>query len=111
MVTLRAAVSLTVALLLFPFAAALAADQLVPTALEALIDEALSNNPGLKAAEQKLDAYRERPLQEESLDNPRLGLGLLNLPVNSFSFDQEPMTQKQVSLLQKIPFPRRRKSS
>jgi cobalt-zinc-cadmium efflux system outer membrane protein len=92
-------------LLLFPLASVFAADQDAKAVLETLIGEALSNNPELKAAEQKLDAYSEKPSQEESLDNPRLGLGILNLPVNSFSFDQEQMTQKQVSILQKIPFP------
>ncbi len=73
--------------------------------LETLISEALANNPELKAAQEKIDAYREIPSQAASLDNPRVGFGLMNIPVNSFSFNQEPMTQKQVSVIQKLPFP------
>jgi cobalt-zinc-cadmium efflux system outer membrane protein len=102
---LLSVLSLLPTLLLFFPAPAFAANQEASAVLETLIDEALRNNPELKAAEQKFDAYSEKPPQEESLDNPRLAMGLLNLPVNSFSFDQEPMTQKQVAVLQKIPFP------
>ena len=76
-----------------------------PAGLEKLIREALANNPALKTAENQFEAYSQKPAQERSWDNPRLGFGLLNLPVNSFSFDQEAMTQKQVTLAQKIPFP------
>jgi cobalt-zinc-cadmium efflux system outer membrane protein len=105
MVKLQTVLSVLLVLLLLPLAPVLAADKVAPAGLEALIDEALRNNPELKAEEQKLDAYSEKPSQEESLDNPRLALGLFNLPVNTFSFEQEPMTQKQVAIMQKIPFP------
>jgi cobalt-zinc-cadmium efflux system outer membrane protein len=97
--------SVVLLLILVPLASVFAAGRDVAAGLETLINEALRDNPELKATEQKLEAYSERPSQEESLDDPRLGLGLLNLPVNSFSFEQEPMTQKQVAVLQKIPFP------
>jgi cobalt-zinc-cadmium efflux system outer membrane protein len=73
--------------------------------LDKLIGEALENNPDLKSAEGKIQSFKERPEQAGSLDEPRLGLALLNLPVNSFSFRQEPMTQKQISLMQRFPFP------
>ena len=76
-----------------------------PAGLEKLIREALANNPGLKAAREKFDAYSQRPSQAESWDNPRLGFGIRSLPVNTFSFDQEPMTEKQVTVVQTIPFP------
>lgn len=74
-------------------------------ALQNLTDEAIRNNPELKALEDKVQAYEEGPPQAESLDNPRLGLGIVNLPVNTFQFNQQPMTMKQVSISQKFPFP------
>ncbi len=74
-------------------------------ALDKLVDEAVGNNPGLKMLEEKIKAYGERVPQTEALDNPRLGFAVLNLPVDTFRFDQEPMTQKQISLWQKLPFP------
>ena len=40
-----------------------------------------------------------------SLDDPMLRFAIANLPVDTFSFDQEAMTQKQVSIQQKFPFP------
>jgi cobalt-zinc-cadmium efflux system outer membrane protein len=92
-------------LLFVPLFPAYAEDSASTTSLERLIEEAISNNPELKAADEKAQAFSEKPAQEESLDNPRVGFGLMNLPVNSFSFAQEPMTQKQVSLIQKFPFP------
>ncbi len=73
--------------------------------LEKLVNEALANNPELKALKDREDAFSDRPSQEESLDNPKVGFALLAVPTNSFSFTQEPMTQKQISISQKIPFP------
>jgi outer membrane protein TolC len=105
MTRLPGMVYVVLVMLLIPCTSAFAANPDAAGGLEKLIDEALRNNPELRATEQKRDAYSEIPSQAESLDNPRLGFGLLNLPVNSFSFDQEPMTQKQVALAQKIPFP------
>jgi outer membrane protein, heavy metal efflux system len=74
-------------------------------AIQELVDEALRNNPGLKMLQEKIEAYGERPSQAESLDNPRIGFSIVSLPIDTFRFDQEPMTQKQISLWQKFPFP------
>ncbi|MGE5301433.1 MAG: TolC family protein [Acidobacteriota bacterium] len=98
-------VSLIAALLLVPLFSASAGNSDSSSRLDKLIDEAITNNPDLKAADEKVQAFSERPAQEESLDNPRVGFGLMNVPTNSFSFNQEPMTQKQVSVIQKFPFP------
>jgi outer membrane protein TolC len=38
------------------------------------------------------------------LNDPRIGIGLLNIPTDHFRFDQEPMTQKQIFIAQKIPW-------
>jgi cobalt-zinc-cadmium efflux system outer membrane protein len=98
-------VSLVGALLLVPLFPAFAGNEGGAANLEKLIEEAISHNPDLKAADEKVQAFGEKPPQEESLDNPRVGFGLMNLPLNSFSYTQEPMTQKQVSVIQKLPFP------
>jgi len=73
--------------------------------IEQLIEEAVNNNPQLKSIEESVSALKERPYQARSLDNPRLKLGLMNLPTDTFEFDQEPMTQKQVVIMQKFPYP------
>jgi outer membrane protein TolC len=39
-----------------------------------------------------------------ALDDPRVGIGVANLPTDTFSFSQEPMTQKQLFVAQKFPW-------
>lgn len=73
--------------------------------LQALIDRALEQNPSLHASRKQWEARQHRVPQAGTLPDPQLGLNLMNLPVNSFSFDQEPMTGKQVTLMQMFPFP------
>jgi outer membrane protein TolC len=73
--------------------------------LESLISEAVRNNPEIRSYENRIEAYEQRPSQARSLDDPRLKFAIANLPVDSFSFDQEPMTQKQIQVMQKVPFP------
>ena len=73
--------------------------------LAALIKEALKNNPRIEAATQRALAAEKAIPQAGALPDPQLTLGLMNLPVNSFAFDQEPMTGKLVSLMQMFPFP------
>ncbi len=73
--------------------------------LSSLAEEAVRNNPKLKMFQEQVEIFREKPPQARSLDNPRLRLGIMNLPDDTFRFDQEPMTQKQVSIMQKFPFP------
>ncbi len=73
--------------------------------LDDLIEEAIQNNPELKALEETVNIFKEKIPQAKSLDNPRLKLSIMNLPVDTFRFDQEAMTQKQVSIMQKFPFP------
>lgn len=73
--------------------------------LDTLIQQVLTQNPQLQSSLQGWEASKTRISQEESLPDPTLGLNLMNLPVNSFALDQEPMTGKQISLMQSFPFP------
>jgi len=75
-----------------------------PAALADLIDEGLVQNREIQSLEAQVESLKEEVSFAGALDDPRLGLGILNLPVDSFSFDQEPMTQKQISIAQKIPW-------
>lgn len=73
--------------------------------LDQLIQEAVLNNPQLQSFHEAVSMLKETPAQARSLDNPRLKLSIMNLPADTFEFDQEPMTQKQVAVMQKLPFP------
>lgn len=73
--------------------------------LDELIQKVRTQNPQLQSSYEDWQASKMRIPQEGSLPDPTLGLNLMNLPVNSFAFDQEPMTGKQISLMQPFPFP------
>jgi outer membrane protein TolC len=73
--------------------------------LKQLIEDALNNNPELTAHQEGLKVYGERPAQEGALEDPRLTIGVMSLPVDTFDFNQEDMTTKQVELMQRLPFP------
>ena len=71
--------------------------------VDQLVEEALQNNPEILAAKQKWEAYKEKVPQARALPDPMLGLGIINLPTN-FSFKNEDMTMKEVSISQMFPF-------
>ena len=79
-----------------------------PLRLKSLIEEALSKNPDVLAAKSKWEVLRERPSQAGSLDDPMVGLGITNLPTDTFSFRQEDMTMKELSVIQRVPYPGKR---
>ncbi len=65
----------------------------------------IQHNPSLAALVARHKAALNIPSQAGSLPDPVLSFGALNLPVDTFDLEQEPMTQMQVKLTQKIPFP------
>ena len=71
--------------------------------LQAMIREALRSNPELETAEQQIIAKEQTVDQTGALPDPKLTVGLANLPVNSFAMDQEPMTGKLISVMQMFP--------
>ena len=73
--------------------------------LDSLVSRALSVSPKLKMLQLKYSAAESRINVNSNLPDPMLTLGLMNLPTNSFSFTQEPMTGKIIGLSQAIPFP------
>ena len=73
--------------------------------LNELIIEAVNVSPKIKLLESKLKVASSRIEQGTNLPDPVLTLGLMNMPINSFSFTQEPMTGKSIGLSQTIPYP------
>lgn len=73
-----------------------------------LIDEALQKNPEILAAKRKWEVFKEKVPQASALPDPMLGLGIVNLPTN-FSFRDEDMTMKEISVSQMFPFYGKRK--
>ena len=73
--------------------------------LESLIKKAIELSPKLKTLENKQGVANSKIAQFSNLPDPMLTFGLMNLPTNSFSFTQEPMTGKILGLSQAVPFP------
>ncbi|MCH8203376.1 MAG: TolC family protein [Proteobacteria bacterium] len=95
------------------WACALLASAILPVGLEAgaeplSINEAVTiaieaNDPAVTLFEEKAAALEERAIADSQLADPRLSLGLLNWPVDSFRYTQEPMTRVQVGVKQAFP--------
>ena len=75
-----------------------------PPALGQIIEEGLTRNQEILALEAQVASLTEEISFAGSLEDPRLGMALLNLPADTFRFDQEPMTQKQLFVAQKVPW-------
>lgn len=75
---------------------------------DALVTEALQNNPEIQAARSERDAAEQRISPAGALDDPMLAAGVLNAPLPSLSLRREDMTMKMLGLSQKLPFPGKR---
>lgn len=76
--------------------------------LEAAVELALIHSPGLAALDAHSAALDLVPSQVGALPDPVLSLNAMNLPTDTFDLDQEAMTQMQIALSQKFPFPGKR---
>jgi cobalt-zinc-cadmium efflux system outer membrane protein len=100
---------LTAIALWFVVIDAVAADQFTDMlTLDQAEEIALAANPALAGMQAQAEAMAEVPSQAGALPDPMLGLNAMNMPVDTFNLDQEPMTQMQVSLSQAFPFPGKR---
>ena len=78
------------------------------TPLERVIALAREHNPEIRAALREKEAAEHRIAPASALDDPMVEMGVVNLPVSSFSFSREDMTMKMLGLSQRIPYPGKR---
>ncbi len=71
--------------------------------LERAIALGLESDPGVRGASLRLHALNNEAVARGSLPDPRVSLMAGNLPVDSWSLDQEPMTQLSVGVQQAFP--------
>jgi cobalt-zinc-cadmium efflux system outer membrane protein len=81
----------------------------LPADLKALIDESLKANPEVKERAQIKAASQESIKPAGALDDPMFAFNLINIGANKFDLAQEEMTNKQLVLSQKFPFPGKRR--
>jgi len=71
--------------------------------LEEAIELAVQSDDWLLISEQEENAYLEEAIAANELPDPKVMVGLANLPIDSFAFDQEPMTQFRLGINQSFP--------
>jgi len=64
---------------------------------------ALDSDPAVAAVRARAASLEEQAVADGQLPDPRLGLGMLNVPVDDFSLSREPMTQFQTRIEQAFP--------
>jgi outer membrane protein TolC len=78
-----------------------------PTAAELTIESAqqlaVTTDPGIVQARHRAEATRVDAISQSQYPDPVISIGAQNLPVDTFSFDQEPMTQFRVAVRQMFP--------
>jgi outer membrane protein, heavy metal efflux system len=73
--------------------------------LESFVEEALQNNPEIKASKAKWEASTMRPSQEGSLPNPIIGGRIKNVSFSEITLGEDPRSDIQAFFSQEIPFP------
>lgn len=71
--------------------------------LNEAIRVAQQNDPWIHGNKLKQKAVEMRSIASSSLPDPTVSVGLMNLPTDGFSFDQENMTQLKVGVSQMFP--------
>ncbi|HSC36038.1 MAG TPA: TolC family protein [Thermodesulfobacteriota bacterium] len=73
--------------------------------LDSLMNEALQNNPEIKAAKARWEASSKRPTQEGTLPDPMIGVDWQNVTFDSITLDEAENSMLKFSFEQEIPFP------
>ncbi len=85
-------------LLIIPVAASAA-----ELTLDRAVEIAIASDPWLDGKRAEETAFRAQAVAAGSLPDPQLSVSLSNLPIDTFSFSQEPMTQINIGVSQSFP--------
>ena len=91
------------ALLLLPGLALLPGGAHAALDLDRAIRLALDNDPASAASRASARAQNENAIADGQLPDPRLRTALVNVPVDDFDINSEPMTQLQLGIEQSFP--------
>jgi outer membrane protein TolC len=81
----------------------------VPLPVSRYVDAALADNPSLESMRERIRMKENAAVKAGALDDPKLRLGIVNLPTESWDFREEDMTGKEIGLSQMFPWPGMRK--
>ena len=74
------------------------------------IDAALADNPSLESMRERIRMKESAAIKAGALADPKLWMGIVNLPTQSWDFREEDMTGKEIGLSQMFPWPGMRKT-
>jgi len=97
---------LAAALLASPVPAVAAPD--VPVPVSRYVASALAGHPTLGAMRQRVAVKENEATRARALDDPKVWVGVVSVPVDTWSFRQEDMTGKEIGVSQAIPYPGKR---
>lgn len=103
--------SLMIISIIFLFYSIGPGQEAAPLKVGDLASEAVAHNPSIEAARLSSQSAEHMVRPAGALPDPMIILGIMNLPVDTFAFDQEAMTQKLIGVTQRFPFPGKLKLS
>lgn len=71
--------------------------------MQQAVEKAIQHDPWLTGNQLQERSLRMASQGANNLPDPKLSLGMVNLPTDGFSFNQEPMTQLKVGVVQSFP--------
>jgi outer membrane protein TolC len=71
--------------------------------LETAVRQAQQNDPWLIGNKHSQNSIEAMSVAAGTLPDPKMAVGLINLPTDTFDFDQEPMTQFKIGISQMFP--------
>ena len=71
--------------------------------IECAVRLSLENEPGISSQDWKVRSLAEKAISESQLPDPKLKIGYLNLPTDTYDLDQENMTQFKIGITQSFP--------
>ncbi len=71
--------------------------------IERAVQTALEHDALTHVYQSRRDAYREQSIAEDTLPDPKIKLGVMNVPTDTYALNQEPMTQVQLGIQQMFP--------
>jgi outer membrane protein TolC len=75
------------------------------------VDSALANYPSLASMKQRIAVKANEAVRAGALSDPKVWIGVVSVPTNTWSFSQDDMTGKEFGISQMLPYPGRRDNS
>jgi len=71
--------------------------------IEQAVQTALQRDALINVYQSRSSAFKEQAVAEDTLPDPKMKLGVMNVPTDSYALNQEPMTQVQLGIQQMFP--------